>query len=353
MIQSRGKNRSMNASIHDVAKRAGVSISTVSRVINNSAGVKESKVQAVKEALEYYDYQPSQFGRGLVTGSSRLIGVYSPLEDGSMFENGYLLECLRGIDNVIRESPYSLLLMSESINYEKNEKTRPKFIDYVSQKRIDGLIALAVPSDGRVEGALSAVIEDGFPVGYIGKRFHEKGVNVYASYEEYMMDGIERLYRHGHRKIAFFPLKSRSSINQKIKSKAETKYVGLKVIITDINSGIDVNFLADIISYMVGEEHVTAMICEDINHVMKIQNILHTIGKQIGTDISMISVEHVKNQGNQILPKIDCYYVPALEIGETIATELLNQLKGRENCEISKKFMPEYMERGSVKELEI
>ena len=57
----------MNASIHDVAKRAGVSISTVSRVINNSAGVKDSKVAAVREALEYYDYQPSQFGRGLVT----------------------------------------------------------------------------------------------------------------------------------------------------------------------------------------------------------------------------------------------------------------------------------------------
>lgn len=57
----------MSASIHDVAKRAGVSISTVSRVINHSAGVKESKTAAVLEAMEYYNYQPSQFGRGLVT----------------------------------------------------------------------------------------------------------------------------------------------------------------------------------------------------------------------------------------------------------------------------------------------
>ncbi len=112
----------MNASIHDVAKRAGVSIATVSRVVNNSAGVKESKVAAVKEALEYYDYQPSQFGRGLVTGTSKMIGVYSPLAGGSMFESGYMLECLRGIDNIIRESSYSLLLMNESVSYEKSEK---------------------------------------------------------------------------------------------------------------------------------------------------------------------------------------------------------------------------------------
>ena len=165
----------MNASIHDVAKRAGVSISTVSRVINNSAGVKDSKAAAVREALEYYDYQPSQFGRGLVTGSSKMIGVYSPLANGSMFENGYLLECLRGIDNVIRESDYSLLLINEAAGYEENRKAKPKFIDYVSQKRIDGLIVLTIPSDGRLEGSLSAIIEEDFPVGYIGKRFSEKG----------------------------------------------------------------------------------------------------------------------------------------------------------------------------------
>lgn len=103
--------------------------------MNNSAGVKESKVAAVKEALEYYDYQPSQFGRGLVTGTSKMIGVYSPLAGGSMFESGYMLECLRGIDNIIRESSYSLLLMNESVSYEKSEKAKPKFIEYVNQKK--------------------------------------------------------------------------------------------------------------------------------------------------------------------------------------------------------------------------
>ena len=341
----------MNASIHDVAKRAGVSISTVSRVINNSAGVKDSKVAAVREALEYYNYQPSQFGRGLVTGSSKMIGVYSPLANGSMFENGYLLECLRGIDNVIRESDYSLLLINEATSYEENRKTKPKFIDYVSQKRIDGLIVLTIPSDGRLEGALSAIIEEDFPVGYIGKRFSEKGMNVYASYEEYMMDGIRRLYEKGHRKIAFLPVKSRSNTNLKLKSKAETKFWGLKINITDATSDIDVDFLRDIIKYMTEEENVTAFICEDLRLLVKVQNILSSMGKQIGKDISVISVEHVKDQGAKMLPKIDCYFVPALELGETIAAELLNQLKGMKNTDFSKKYMPEYMARGSVVEI--
>ena len=67
----------MTASIYDVAKRAGVSISTVSRILNNSANVSDKKVQAVKEAMEYYQYEPNQFGRGLVKQRSNMIGVYT------------------------------------------------------------------------------------------------------------------------------------------------------------------------------------------------------------------------------------------------------------------------------------
>ena len=210
---------------------------------------------------------------------------------------------------------------------------------------------LTIPSDGRLEGALSAIIEEDFPVGYIGKRFSEKGMNVYASYEEYMMDGIRRLYEKGHRKIAFFPVKSRSNTNLKLKSKAETKFWGLKINITDATSDIDVDFLRDIIKYMTEEENVTAFICEDLRLLVKVQNILSSMGKQIGKDISVISVEHVKDQGAKMLPKIDCYFVPALELGETIAAELLNQLKGMKNTDFSKKYMPEYMARGSVVEI--
>ena len=54
-------------------------------------------------------------------------------------------------------------------------------------------------------------------------------------------------------------------------------------------------------------------------------------------------------KGLKMLPKIDCYYVPALQLGETIATELLDNLTGKKTKEISKRFMPEYIERGSVK----
>ena len=176
-------------------------------------------------------------------------------------------------------------------------------------------------------------------------------MNVYASYEEYILDGIRRLYEKGHRRIAFLPLKSRSNTNLKLKSKAETKFTGLKINITDTVYNIDADFLRDILKYMIEEAHVTAMICEDLGLLVKVQSILSSMGKQLGEDISVICVEHVEGQGAKMLPKIDCYYVPSLELGETIATELLNQLSGKKNTDLSKKFMPEYMDRGSVREI--
>lgn len=104
-------------------------------------------------------------------------------------------------------------------------------------------------------------------------------------------------------------MKSRSATNQKIKSKAEIKYSGLKVNITDTTSDIDIEFLRDILEYMMEEELVTAMIVEDLRLLAKVQSILSTMGKQIGNDISVICVEHVKMKGAKMLPKIDCYYV--------------------------------------------
>ena len=119
----------MAGSIRDVAKRAGVSVSTVSRILNQSAGVSSKKTAAVREAMEYYHYVPSQFGRSLAKQQSWMIGVYYPYTaQGSLFNNSANIEVLRGHDSVIADSRYSILLINESEGYIKNPQQRPKFV---------------------------------------------------------------------------------------------------------------------------------------------------------------------------------------------------------------------------------
>ena len=60
--------------IYDIARMAGVSASTVSRVVNNKPGIKEETRKQILALLEQYDYSPNETARGLVNKASRMIG---------------------------------------------------------------------------------------------------------------------------------------------------------------------------------------------------------------------------------------------------------------------------------------
>ena len=79
--------------IYDIAKEAGVSASTVSRVVNNKPGINEKTRKKVQQLLEKYNYIPNEAARGLVTQSSRIIGIL--IEDIRVFhhtESAYVIE---------------------------------------------------------------------------------------------------------------------------------------------------------------------------------------------------------------------------------------------------------------------
>ena len=342
----------MSVSIKDVAKRAGVSTATVSRVMNQSAGVKSSKVQAVREALAYYDYQPSQFGRGLVTGNSRIIGVYSPLPQGNMFAEGYLLECLRGIDAVIRESQYSLLLINEPLAYFEDPSAKPRFWAYAQQKKIDGLILLHVPQEERLKHAVENLLDQGFPAGYIGKRFHNGGVNVYAGYTAYMEDALEKLYKNGHRKILFIDAPFRNEDAQ-VAHRIMERYPDCHIDIVTLEVNVGIDRIRKVMETYCVDAHCTAILCDNLQvWVMGMIGALGQLKLNVPGDVSIISTEHVENQGAQMIPAVNCYYVPAMEMGRGIAQKLIDCLEQGQCGEPETLYTPVYQIRETVKCLE-
>ena len=74
--------------IYDIAKEACVSASTVSRVVNNKPGINEKTRKKVQQLLEKYNYIPNEAARGLVTQSSRIIGIL--IEDIRVFHTWFL-----------------------------------------------------------------------------------------------------------------------------------------------------------------------------------------------------------------------------------------------------------------------
>ena len=79
--------------IYDIAKLAGVSASTVSRVANNKPGIKEETRRQIQALLDEYDYQPNETARGLVNQSSRMIGILiTDIRDAHHVDIAYYIE---------------------------------------------------------------------------------------------------------------------------------------------------------------------------------------------------------------------------------------------------------------------
>jgi len=103
------KTPSTVISIKDVAKLAGVSITTVSRVINKFPSVKEKNKRDVLEAIKQLNFEPSIFAQRLATGKSNVIALIIPRYEG-IYYSFYALELIRGIGTLCEELKLDLLL---------------------------------------------------------------------------------------------------------------------------------------------------------------------------------------------------------------------------------------------------
>ncbi|HEX2911101.1 MAG TPA: LacI family DNA-binding transcriptional regulator [Chloroflexia bacterium] len=123
------------ANIQDVAKLAGVSISTVSRVLNGTAKVNGELRQRVEEAMETLAYQPNPAARSLRTNRSRIIGLLIP-----DFQNPFFMKLIQGVEDEAHLHDYSLLLYNSNEDIKREQRN----LQVLYNERVAG--AIIVPT---------------------------------------------------------------------------------------------------------------------------------------------------------------------------------------------------------------
>ncbi|ONN27498.1 LacI family transcriptional regulator [Thermosipho affectus] len=147
--------------IKEVAKKAGVSISTVSRVLNNSAPVSEELEKRVKKAIEELGYYPSSIAKGLRKGRTGTIGFILPDITNPFFAN-----IVRGAEDYLRKKGYNLILC----NSDQDRKQETELLKILISKHIDGLLFTGTGSSNPL---LVEKIRKGLKVVFLDRIFEE------------------------------------------------------------------------------------------------------------------------------------------------------------------------------------
>jgi DNA-binding LacI/PurR family transcriptional regulator len=192
--------------IKDLAKMAGVSVTTVSRVLNNHPYVKEEKRQAVLKAIAVSNYQQNINAVHLSKGKTSLVGVMLPILD-----TPYFASLVTGIASEAVKNHYNLVVIQT--NYELSREIAG--LNMLKQKQIDGLIICSRACDW-------ADIEAFIPYGPIVLCEDAKGKNVSATFIDHyksFLKALEYLYGEGHRKIGYC-IGRRTGTNSKFREQA-------------------------------------------------------------------------------------------------------------------------------------
>jgi LacI family transcriptional regulator len=179
------------ATVHEVARVAGVSAATVSRFLNGTAKVSDEKRRAIESVIDRLNYRPNVLARNLKTGSSRTIGVLT-----QSLMSGYFADAMAGIDEALKDSGYAPLIVSGHWHAEEEAER----IELLIARRVDGLVILS----GKLKDAQILKLAQRVPIVAFGRNL--AGPQAFGfSLDNYRgaCEAVEHLVLQGHRQIAF------------------------------------------------------------------------------------------------------------------------------------------------------
>ncbi len=181
--------------IKDVAKDAGVSPSTVSRVINSNPKISKETSRKVRESMKKIGYYPNSIAQSLVNQKTDTIGLVMPYSPEEAFADPFYAEILRGIGGVAQKKGYSLLLITSNGSEEEFEAS----IKAVKGKRVDGLLILRSRKDDILVKELKKLK---FPYMIIGRPEDEDN-NYWVNNDNLKSSSslVEYLIKLGHKRI--------------------------------------------------------------------------------------------------------------------------------------------------------
>lgn len=185
----------MAVTIDDIAKKAGVSLATVSRVINHFPSVSEKSKQKVESAIKELNYIPSAYARGLSRNQSDIIGVIVP-----EISNPFFSELINGISDVADRHGLNVLLFNTDENVDKEARAMRILQEY----RIRGLIITPAAGSNEYDKKYVEMFENmNLPIVLVDRNIKNSNFDgIYFDDKAVLYKITSLLIENGHKDIA-------------------------------------------------------------------------------------------------------------------------------------------------------
>jgi LacI family transcriptional regulator len=182
----------LNITIYDVAREAGVSMATVSRVVNGNPNVKPATRKKVIEAIKKLGYRPNAVARGLASKKTTTVGVIIP-DISSLF----YAELARGIEDIANMYKYNIILCNSDQNMDKEIH----LVNTLLEKQVDGLLFMGSQI---TEEHKQVFLTSSVPIILSATRDASSELpSVNIDYQQASYDATLSLITRGHKKIGY------------------------------------------------------------------------------------------------------------------------------------------------------
>jgi len=314
----------MPSTINDVAKLSNVSITTVSRVINDNYPVNKETKARVFKAIKELNYKPNMMARSLITKKTSVIGIVVP-----GLTNLFFPTIVEAIEKSLKEASYTIFLG----NCYGNSSEEIKIIEDMTQRSVDGIIIIDPGFDNINKGVYKR-FQKYMPIITVGG-FPSDSASSSVTYDEQVgtKEGFLYLLSLGHRKIVFvrgensYSYDIKEIIYKEILNDNNLTYSNI-IKINSSNSIEAVDNTEDVIKKIlsVDEKPTAIFACNDLMAVGSL-NACRSLNIKVPEEISIIGCD------NTILceisnPKLTSINLHMKEVGERAAIELLHIING-------------------------
>jgi LacI family transcriptional regulator len=305
--------------IERVAELAGVSPSTVSRILNGTAVVSAAKKAAVDQAVAKLGFVPNPMARGLAGGRSLSIGVVTQAIDSPFYGAS-----LRGIEDALDPAGYSPLFVSG----HWDAQTESRCIDILLSRRVDGIIVLT----GRLTDAALKSVAKRVPTVVTGRSLKAPGL-FSLNFEN--LEGGRLATRHlidsGHRKIAFISgdLRHPDATQRLMGYRVALEEAGIPfkpelVVQGEYSEASGVKAVATLIA---NRQKFTALFAANDQMAIGAAHGLQRHAMRVPDDVSLVGFDDLPTS-LYALPPLTTVHQPAYEMGRLAAEAVLQLLDG-------------------------